>query len=158
MNNEFRKITIIALSQDYVFKKYKMNTGAFVCCNAPVHFYDLWAPHKYQNQLKISVRSCDTAHQCVYVRLRTSAFVRRMGTAQIPIPIINISVFVWYGAPMRFYKSMYRCIETTYWHRTNPKTNWYGPIHCITNTAPGVVLYLDVPVQEPSTTLGPPSR
>ena len=70
MNNEFRKITLIALSQVNVSKKYKMNigacqllyTGVFVVSSAPMHFYDLWAPHKYQNQLKILVRLCDTAH------------------------------------------------------------------------------------------------
>ena len=63
MNNEFRKITIIALSQVDVSKKYKMNTGA-----------------------------C----QLLY----TGAFLRPMGTAQIPIPMINLSVFVRYCAPV----------------------------------------------------------
>ena len=31
------------------------------------------------------------------MRLRTSEFVRPMGTAQIPIPMINIDVFVGYN-------------------------------------------------------------
>ena len=45
MNNEFKTITIIALSQVDVSKKYEMKTGA--CILTLVHFYDLWAPHKY---------------------------------------------------------------------------------------------------------------
>ena len=100
-NNEFKTITIIALSQVDVSKKYKMKTGVcqslyigvFVFSSAPVHFYDLWAPHKYQNQLKISVCLCDTAHRCIYVRLHTGEFVQRMGIVQIPIPIKNIGAF-----------------------------------------------------------------
>ena len=117
MNNEFLKITIITLSQVDVSKKIQnehrcvsvtvhrcicmlQHTGAFVCHNASVCFYDLWARQKYQNQLKISVCLCDTTHQCFYVRLRTSAFVRRMGNTQIPIPIINLSAFVCNFSPM----------------------------------------------------------
>ena len=41
-------------------------TNAIVRCNALVHFYDLWTPQKYQNQLKISVRLCDTVHWCLF--------------------------------------------------------------------------------------------
>ena len=59
MNNEFKTITIIALSQVDVSKKYKMKTDAcqllysdaFVFLSTPVRFYDLWAPHKSQEQL-----------------------------------------------------------------------------------------------------------
>ena len=133
-------------------------TGAYVCCSSPIRFYDLWAPHKYQNQLKISLRLCGTVHRYVYVGLCTGAFVRPMGTAQISIPIIHFGMFVRYCAPVHFYKSTYWCVETTYGHHTNPKTNWYGPVHCITNTVPGAVLYLDGLVQEPSTAPRPPSR
>ena len=70
MNNEFLKITIIALSQVDVSKKYKIKIsvfqllyiGAYMLWSAPVRFYDLWAPNKYQNQLKISVCLCGTVH------------------------------------------------------------------------------------------------
>ena len=131
MNNEFRKITIIALSQVDVSKKYKKNTsacqllytGAFVRCSALVCFYDLWALYKYQNQLKMLVCLCNIAYWCVYVRLCIDAFVRRMGTAQIPISIININAFFWYCAPVRFNMTTYQCVDTTYGHLTNPNTN-----------------------------------
>ena len=57
MNNEFKKIKIIALSQVDVSKKYKMNTGAcqllylgvFVWYRAPVGLYDLYTLHKTNN-------------------------------------------------------------------------------------------------------------
>ena len=49
MNNEFKTITIIALPEVDVSKKYKMKTGALVLLSAPVHFYYLSRPHKYQN-------------------------------------------------------------------------------------------------------------
>ena len=39
MNNEFKTITIIALPQVVVLKKYKMKTGALVLLSAPMHFY-----------------------------------------------------------------------------------------------------------------------
>ena len=88
MNNEFKTITIIALSHVDVSKKYKMKadacnllyTGAFVFLRTSMQFYDLWASHKYQNQLKISRRLCGTAHRCVYVSICTGAIVRPMGT------------------------------------------------------------------------------
>ena len=65
MNNEFKTITIIEMSQVDVSKK------------------------KNENQC-VSVN----VNRCVYVSIRIDAVVRSMGTAKIPIPVINISAFV----------------------------------------------------------------
>ena len=66
MNNEFKTITIIGLSQVDVSKKKKNENRC------------------------VSV----TVDRCVYVSICTGAIVRSMGTAKIPKPIINIGAFV----------------------------------------------------------------
>ena len=100
-----------------------LHTDVFTWDYSLVRLYDLWAPQKYQYELEQSVHLCDTMHQCVYVRLLTSAFIRPMGTTQIPIQIRKISAFVWCCALMRFYNTTNRCIDMTYGHRTKPNTN-----------------------------------
>ena len=92
MNNEFKTITIIALPQVDVSKKYKMKTGVLVLLSAPVCLYYLSGLHKYQNQLKISRRLCGTALWCVYVSIHTGVVSPPMSTTRIPIPIINCGV------------------------------------------------------------------
>ena len=61
-----------------------LRISAFMWDYAPVHLYDLWAPHKYQYELEQLVHLSDTAHRCVFISLRTGVLRRPMGTAQIP--------------------------------------------------------------------------
>ena len=81
MNNEFQTITIIALPQIDVSKKYKMKTGARVLLSTPVHLYYLSGPHKSQNQLKISRHLCGMALRCIYVSIITGDVLPPMSTA-----------------------------------------------------------------------------
>ena len=91
MNNEFKKITIIGLSEVDVSKKNKMKTGAFMCLYAPVR---LWFYGHHTNT------NSSYKYRCICVIMRTGAFVDAMCTARIPIPIINLGSFLWYRAPV----------------------------------------------------------
>ena len=70
-------------------------------------------------------------HRCTCILKCTSAFLRPMGTAQIPKPVKNIEAFVRYGALVRLCIYTNRCRFAAYEHRTNTDTNYKSRCICV---------------------------
>ena len=72
-----------------------------------------------------------TIYRWICIKKRAGAFIRPMGTEQVPKPIKNIGAFVRYDAPVCLCVYTHWCRCTTYGHCTNTDTNYKSQCSCL---------------------------